>query len=166
MLSVSQRLRMLIENSWLDHNLGTIRVTASLGGAISSANEKAISVLKRADKNMLLKQIRRKELLYREMIAALSHGGDGGKAGLRELRQLAGDVLMRCYALNALTIHPLPSPSRYVVLHIPDQPLHAVLCHPLLIVQDDSGCFGSDNTSWVTPSQTRIIRAHLKNQEL
>ena len=46
---VAERLRMLVEKSWFDHEGKHIGVTASFGGALSHPDEKAASVLKRAD---------------------------------------------------------------------------------------------------------------------
>lgn len=46
---VAERLRMLVENSWLDHGDETIRVTASLGGALAEPGDTAQDVVGRAD---------------------------------------------------------------------------------------------------------------------
>ncbi len=46
---VGERLRMLIENSWIEHDGQQIRVTASLGGAFSRPDDTATSVVERAD---------------------------------------------------------------------------------------------------------------------
>ena len=52
--TVGETLRMLIENSWLDHKDTILKVTASLGGAIAHKDEEIDSVLKRADEQMYL----------------------------------------------------------------------------------------------------------------
>jgi diguanylate cyclase (GGDEF)-like protein len=49
---MAQRLRMLVENCWLDHASQQIRVTASFGGAVSHRGEKPASVVARADKQV------------------------------------------------------------------------------------------------------------------
>ena len=46
---VAERLRMLVENSWLEHDGETIRVTASLGGALAEPGDTAEDVVGRAD---------------------------------------------------------------------------------------------------------------------
>ncbi len=51
---LAERLRMLIENSWLDHNGEQIRVTASFGGTISRPSDSADSILERVDKQVYL----------------------------------------------------------------------------------------------------------------
>jgi len=48
--SMAERLRMLVENSWIDLDNETIKVTASFGGAVSHASEPPTSVVSRADK--------------------------------------------------------------------------------------------------------------------
>lgn len=52
LLGMGQRHRMLIENSWLDHEGQTIAVTASFGGAVSRKGETATEVVARADKQL------------------------------------------------------------------------------------------------------------------
>jgi diguanylate cyclase (GGDEF)-like protein len=47
--AVAERLRVLVENSWLDEGEETITVTASFGGAISRAGDNAESLVGRAD---------------------------------------------------------------------------------------------------------------------
>lgn len=49
---LAERVRMLIENSWLDHEGKRIRVTASVGGAISGPGDKALAVVAKADAQM------------------------------------------------------------------------------------------------------------------
>jgi diguanylate cyclase (GGDEF)-like protein len=48
------RIRMLLENSWIDHEGERISVTGSFGGAISEKGESAESVVDRADKQVYL----------------------------------------------------------------------------------------------------------------
>lgn len=50
LLGLAERLRMLVESSWLDHEGKTVRVTASFGAAISKGEETAKGVVERADK--------------------------------------------------------------------------------------------------------------------
>lgn len=50
--AMAQRLRMLLEKSWIDHDGQQIKVTASIGGAVSQAGESPASVLARADKQV------------------------------------------------------------------------------------------------------------------
>lgn len=52
--NVGERLRMLVENSWLEHDGTVIKVTASFGGAIANTNEDVDSVLQRADEQLYL----------------------------------------------------------------------------------------------------------------
>lgn len=47
--TIGQRLRMLVENSWIVHEGDHIKVTASFGGAISKVGELADDVITRAD---------------------------------------------------------------------------------------------------------------------
>jgi len=47
--ALSERLRMLIERSWIDHGPRRIAVTASFGGALSHPGEPAQNVVHRAD---------------------------------------------------------------------------------------------------------------------
>lgn len=49
---IAERLRMLVENSWLDHAGELIKVTISMGGAVSMQGEASESVLKRADRQL------------------------------------------------------------------------------------------------------------------
>ncbi len=49
---MGQRLRMLVENSWLDHEGQHITATASFGGAVSRPGETASAVVDRADKQV------------------------------------------------------------------------------------------------------------------
>ncbi len=51
-LEVAERLRMLVENSWIEHQGELIKVTVSLGCAVSVPGENAASVVNRADKQM------------------------------------------------------------------------------------------------------------------
>ncbi len=50
LLGLGNRLRVLIENSWLEHKGQRIRVTVSFGGAVSRKGETAAEVVNRADK--------------------------------------------------------------------------------------------------------------------
>ena len=50
LLGLGNRLRVLIENSWLEHKGQRIRVTASFGGAVSQKGETVPAVVNRADK--------------------------------------------------------------------------------------------------------------------
>lgn len=54
LLGLGNRLRILIEDSWLDHEGQRIRVTASFGGAVSRKGESAAEVVDRADKQAYL----------------------------------------------------------------------------------------------------------------
>lgn len=47
---LAERLRLLVENSWIDQNGQQLLVTASFGGAISQSGESATDVIDRADK--------------------------------------------------------------------------------------------------------------------
>jgi diguanylate cyclase (GGDEF)-like protein/PAS domain S-box-containing protein len=51
---LAERLRMLLENSWLDHNGVQIQVTASFGGTISNTQDERESIVERADKQLYL----------------------------------------------------------------------------------------------------------------
>lgn len=46
---LGEKLRMLVENSWLEHEGASIKVTASFGGATAKKNEEVHSVLQRAN---------------------------------------------------------------------------------------------------------------------
>ena len=50
LLGLGNRLRVLIENSWLNHEGQRIWVTASFGGAVSQKGETGAAVVNRADK--------------------------------------------------------------------------------------------------------------------
>ncbi|MEJ5348109.1 MAG: diguanylate cyclase [Desulfosoma sp.] len=50
--TLGERLRVLIEKSWLDHQGERIAVTASFGGALSRTGETAEDVMSRADKQL------------------------------------------------------------------------------------------------------------------
>ncbi len=50
LLGLGNRLRVLIQNSWLEHKGQRICVTASFGGAVSQKGETAAEVVNRADK--------------------------------------------------------------------------------------------------------------------
>lgn len=50
--AVGERLRMLVEKSWLEYEGTTIKVTASFGGAITYKGEESKSVLQRADSQL------------------------------------------------------------------------------------------------------------------
>jgi len=52
LLKMGQRQRMLVENSWLEHDGDSIKVTASFGGAVSRDGEAAEEVVCRADKQL------------------------------------------------------------------------------------------------------------------
>lgn len=52
--TVGERLRMLVEKSWLDYEGTIIKVTASFGGVIANNDEDVHSLLQRADKQMYL----------------------------------------------------------------------------------------------------------------
>ena len=47
--NLGERLRMLVEYSWVDHGGKMISVTASFGGALSRAGESGLDVVRRAD---------------------------------------------------------------------------------------------------------------------
>lgn len=49
---VAERARMLVELSWLDTDLGALRVTVSIGGAVVRSGDGAASLIERADQNM------------------------------------------------------------------------------------------------------------------
>jgi len=51
---MTRRLRMLVEQSWVDHGGELVRVTVSLGAALSESGERAISVVDRADRQVYL----------------------------------------------------------------------------------------------------------------
>jgi len=51
---LAERVRMLVEHSWMDHVNGRIAVTASFGGAVSAGQESAESVVERADRQVYL----------------------------------------------------------------------------------------------------------------
>ncbi|MDC0335333.1 GGDEF domain-containing protein [Pseudodesulfovibrio sp.] len=50
----TERIRMLVEQSWVEHDGERVAVTASFGGAISADGEAAASVVDRADKQVYL----------------------------------------------------------------------------------------------------------------
>ncbi|MEW5772493.1 MAG: GGDEF domain-containing protein [Thermodesulfobacteriota bacterium] len=52
LLGMGERLRMLVENSWLDHGEERITATASFGGAVSRPGESAPDVVDRADRQV------------------------------------------------------------------------------------------------------------------
>lgn len=52
--TTAERLRFLLEESWVDHEGEHIIVTASFGGAVSDGTESAKSVVKRADKQLYI----------------------------------------------------------------------------------------------------------------
>lgn len=52
LVRIAQRLRQLVENSWLDHEGERIRVTISLGGAVSGPGEKSHEVVRKADEQL------------------------------------------------------------------------------------------------------------------
>ncbi|SIN91574.1 sensor domain-containing diguanylate cyclase [Halodesulfovibrio marinisediminis] len=54
LLTVGERVRMLVEKSWLEHDNTIIKVTASVGGTIAKKNEDIHSVLQRADQQLYL----------------------------------------------------------------------------------------------------------------
>ncbi|QGY39275.1 diguanylate cyclase [Pseudodesulfovibrio cashew] len=51
---VTERLRMLVAESWVDYENARIAVTASFGGAISKEGELAMAVVDRADRQLYL----------------------------------------------------------------------------------------------------------------
>ncbi|BCS88731.1 sensor domain-containing diguanylate cyclase [Pseudodesulfovibrio sediminis] len=51
---MAERLRMLVENAWLNHEGQKIFVTVSIGGALAESGEPAGAVLERADKQTYL----------------------------------------------------------------------------------------------------------------
>ena len=51
---IGERLRMLVESSWIKHENSLINVTASFGGTISKKSESPSSVISRADKQVYL----------------------------------------------------------------------------------------------------------------
>ena len=51
---IGERLRMLVENSWINYENSLISVTASFGGTISKKCELPASVISRADKQVYL----------------------------------------------------------------------------------------------------------------
>lgn len=51
---IAERIRMLLQESWIEHGEELIRVTASFGGAVSTPEESAIAVVDRADKQVYL----------------------------------------------------------------------------------------------------------------
>lgn len=51
---LAERLRMLVENSWLDHEGERISVTASFGAAVSRQEETAAQVVSRADRQVYM----------------------------------------------------------------------------------------------------------------
>ncbi|MCG8530332.1 MAG: diguanylate cyclase [Desulfovibrionales bacterium] len=53
LMKLAERLRMLIQNSWVIHEGNRIQVTASFGAAISRINESSADVIKRADVQLL-----------------------------------------------------------------------------------------------------------------
>ncbi|WP_170283764.1 GGDEF domain-containing protein [Pseudodesulfovibrio senegalensis] len=52
--TLAERLRMLVERSWVDHEDGTIRVTASFGGAVAGQGDTPEGVIARADGQLYL----------------------------------------------------------------------------------------------------------------
>ncbi len=50
LLGLAERLRMLVEHSWLEHEGDRIHITASFGAAVSRAGETAEELVARADK--------------------------------------------------------------------------------------------------------------------
>ncbi len=52
--TLAERLRMLVEQSWMNHEDGRIQMTASIGAALSGMGEPAISVVQRADRQLYL----------------------------------------------------------------------------------------------------------------
>ena len=51
---IAERLRMLVQESWLEHGGRMTKVTVSLGGAVAAEGEPAREVLARADKQVYL----------------------------------------------------------------------------------------------------------------
>lgn len=54
LVTAGERLRVLIEQSWINLNEELIHVTVSFGGAISQPDESSCSVIERADKQLYL----------------------------------------------------------------------------------------------------------------
>ncbi|BDQ37627.1 diguanylate cyclase [Pseudodesulfovibrio nedwellii] len=54
MAVIAERLRMLIEHSWVEQEDDRIKVTASIGGALSANGERAESVVEKADNQLYL----------------------------------------------------------------------------------------------------------------
>ncbi|SIN91600.1 sensor domain-containing diguanylate cyclase [Halodesulfovibrio marinisediminis] len=52
LVTIGERLRMLVEKSWLEYQGTIIKVTASIGGAMVTKGEDVTSVLQRADKQL------------------------------------------------------------------------------------------------------------------
>ncbi len=51
---LAERMRMLVESSWLDHDDGQIRVTASFGGTVSRLDDTIKTIIERADEQTYL----------------------------------------------------------------------------------------------------------------
>lgn len=54
---MAERLRMLIENAWLNHEGEKVAVTVSIGGALAKPGESAQSVLEQADRQTYLSKM-------------------------------------------------------------------------------------------------------------
>lgn len=52
--TLAERLRMLVEQSWMNHQNKKVQMTASIGAALSGLEEPALSVVQRADKQLYL----------------------------------------------------------------------------------------------------------------
>lgn len=64
---VAERVRMLVELSWLDTDQGALRVTLSLGGTVARPKDSGEQIVKRADQNMYrAKQAGRNRLMIDE----------------------------------------------------------------------------------------------------
>ncbi|OBQ45982.1 diguanylate cyclase [Halodesulfovibrio spirochaetisodalis] len=61
---LAERLRLLIQNSWLMHENQKISVTASFGGAIARSHEPSSTVLSRADKQLYLSKDSGRNCIY------------------------------------------------------------------------------------------------------
>lgn len=61
---MAERLRMLVQESWLEHDGAMIKVTASIGGAVSHDGELSRTVITRADKQLYLSKDSGRNCVY------------------------------------------------------------------------------------------------------
>ena len=61
---LAERLRMLVESSWLDHHDGQIRVTASFGGTVSRIDDSIKTMIERADEQTYLSKDRGRNCVH------------------------------------------------------------------------------------------------------